>query len=173
MSASTASAVSPPKLKSTARTPRSRNARRSAAIAGALGDRAAELAEAIGKTDLGRVAAGLAGHAVQPLEARLQARQCIEPVARVGADRIPGVGEIGGAAHGRTALAADPDRHPLLDRARLEEDIGKLRVFSIEAGVFIAPQLAADHDRLVGDGAAFLERLGADRLELLLAPADA
>jgi hypothetical protein len=33
-------------------------------------------------------------------------------------------------------------------------------------------KLAAHRDRLVGNGAALLERLGADRLEFLLAPAD-
>src|SRR5881398_3491293 len=54
-----------------------------------------------------------------------------------------------------------------------EEDVGELCVFAVEAGLVLAPQLAADSDRLVGDGAALVKRLGADRLELLLAPADA
>src|SRR5262249_26555970 len=143
------------------------------AIVGLLRDRGPKLREAVGDADLLRVAAGITRQLLDAFDAALEALQRVEPVPRVGADRIPGVAEPGGAPHRRPAFAADPDRHPLLHRARLEEDVGEVGVFAVEARVLVAPQLAADGDGLVGDGAALLERLGADRLEFLLAPADA
>jgi hypothetical protein len=86
---------------------------------------------------------------------------------------VPGVAEFGGTPHRRTAFAADPDRHPLLNRARLEKHIRETGVFTGEAGILVGPQLTPHGDRLIGDRAALVERLGADRFEFLLAPADA
>src|SRR6185369_14302703 len=102
------------------------------AVVGALRDRLTELAEAVGDADRGRIAPRVAGHSFEPLDAGFETLQRVEPVARVCADRIPGVAESRSAPHCRAALAADPDRHPLLHWARLEEDVGELRVFAAE-----------------------------------------
>src|SRR3954471_22623019 len=83
------------------------------AIVGLLGDRLAELGEAIGDPDLLRVPAGIARQLPAPPNAPLYPLQRVERVARVGADRIPGVAEPSGAPHRRAALAAGPDRPPL------------------------------------------------------------
>src|SRR5207248_471542 len=128
---------------------------------------------AVDEADLLRVTALFAAMPVQPVDAAAEAGQRIEPELRVGADRVPGVAEPCGAAQRRAALAADPDRHPLLHRTRLEKDVRELDVFAVEFGVLVAPQLAAGQQILVGDGAAFLERIGAERLEFLAAPAGA
>ena len=128
-------------------------------------DRLAELREAVGERHVLGVAAGIARHFAQAIDTALKALQRVEPLARVGADRVPGVAELGGTPHRRTAFAADPDRHPLRHRARLEKDIREIRVFAGETGILVGPQLPAHGDRLIGDRAALVERLGADRFE--------
>src|SRR4051812_3029277 len=140
------------------------------AVVGALRDARPELREAVGELEVVDVAAGNPRHVAQLGPLDVETTQRVEPVARVRTDRIPGVAEPGGAPHRRAAFAADPDRDPLLHRARLKEDVREPGVFAAEAGVLVGPQFAAHRDRLVGDGAALLERLRADRLEFLAAP---
>src|SRR5665213_4170707 len=143
------------------------------AIVGLLGDSGAALGHAIGERDFLRVAAGVAAIAVQPLDTALEALQRIEPEGGVGADRIPAVAQLGAAPQRRVALAAAPDRHALLNRPRLKEDVREIDVFAAERGVFIGPQLAAGEQVFVGDRTALGERVGSDRLEFLAAPAGA
>src|SRR6185437_6720 len=133
-------------------------------------DRRAALGHAIGEGDLLRVAARVAAMALEPLDPVLEPGHRVEPECRVGADRIPAVAELRGAAQGRTAFAADPYRDPLLYRARLEEHVGEFDVFAVERRVFVGPQLAAGEEVFVGDGAALVKRVGPERLELLAAP---
>src|SRR5205823_6978020 len=106
------------------------------AVIGLLRDGLAALRHAIGETDRLRVAVGVAGALVQPLDAALKALQRVEPEFRVGADRVPGVAEPGGAAQRRAALAADPNRDALLHRPRLEKDVREVRVLALEGRVF-------------------------------------
>ena len=182
-----ASAVSPSKLKSTWPTPKiakrpqiGDDVRGLAgeqpplAVVGARRQGFAPAGDAIGERDLRRVAPGLAGQPAQPLDPGREALHRIEPVLRVGADRIPAVAEPRGAAQRRAALAADPDRRVrLLHRLGLEQHIGEFDVFAVEARIVLGPQLAAGHQILVGDRTALGEGRHAQRLELLLHPAGA
>src|ERR1700722_4772918 len=56
------------------------------------------------------VASGLGDQPVQPCDRRLVARQAVERMCGVDADRIPTVAEPGRAAERRPAFAAHPDR---------------------------------------------------------------
>ena len=90
---------------------------------------------------------------------------------RVGADRIPGVADPRGAAQGRAALAADPNRWVgLLHRLRLEQDVGEFDVAAREARIVLGPQLTERIEIFVGDRAALGKRRYAERLELFLHP---
>jgi hypothetical protein len=77
-----------------------------------------------------------------------------------------------GAPDGVTADTADHERDRPLDRLRRELHAGEAVVAAVEARVLFPPQRAHDLDRLVGDGAALLER-AAHRLHLVLDGADA
>src|SRR3954451_10756602 len=76
------------------------------AVVGALRDRLAVLAEAVGDADRRGIAPGVAGHRFEPLDPRFEPLQRVEPVPGVRADRIPRVAEPRGAPHRRAALAA-------------------------------------------------------------------
>src|SRR5262249_10790732 len=88
------------------------------------------LGAAVTEADLLWVATGIGAMPVQPLDAAAEAVERVEPELRVGTDRVPGVAELSGTPQSRAAFAPDPDRHPLLYRARLEKDVGELDVLA-------------------------------------------
>ena len=114
------------------------------------------------------------GHLAQARDLRLEARQAVERIGRVGADRIPGIAQLGGAAQRRPALAADPDRRMrLLHRLGVDQDVVEADVLARELRVRLGPELDEGLDVFVGDLAALREIGRLDRLELLLHPAGA
>ena len=146
ISAITASASGRSKSKSIALTPRSRNAWMSPMMSLSLPEnsrrspsearrrqRFAVPLDAVGQRHRVARPAGRLGGAAQPLDAGAVARQAVEQMRVVGADRIPGVAELGGAAQRRPALAADPDRRVrLLHRLRLEQQPVVLHIFAVD-----------------------------------------
>src|SRR5207344_1344766 len=89
-------------------------------------------------------------------DARLQARQGIEQMLVVAADRIPEITDARGTAHRGAALAADPDRRIRpLDGLGLEHDAVEARVAPGKAWRGFGPQYAEGVDVLVGHRAAF------------------
>src|SRR5262245_65756920 len=126
-----ASTVNAAKLKSIAFTPSSRMARRSSMISALLpekeplaivslcGRRGSGAMDPKGERDACRIAADVGGQLAQALDRRPVARHGVEPMLRIGADRIPTVADSCGAAHCRPAFAADPQR-----RARLLYRLG-------------------------------------------------
>src|SRR5882672_1188482 len=120
-----------------------------------------------------RLAARLGDGLAQAADAGLEARQRVEQVLVVGADRIPGIADARGAAQRRSRLAADPDRQGLLHRLGLQHDAVELGVAALEARRGLAPQHAEGVDVLVGHRAAFLERRRHHGVELGLQPAGA
>ena len=121
-----------------------------------------------------RIAAVLLRHLMEFLDAGLEARDRVEPMVRVVADREPDVAVAYRAAQRGRALAADPDRRVrLLHGLGQEGDLGEAHVAALETRVLLGPQDLERLQVLVGDAAALLERRRADRLELLLHPAGA
>ena len=101
------------------------------------------------------IAPGLRRHLAQARDLGLEARQAVERVGRVGADRIPGIAEARGAAQRRPALAADPDRRMrLLHRLGREVDVVEAHVLAGEPRLVLGPQLEEGLDVFVGDLAA-------------------
>src|SRR5580698_7118137 len=105
------------------------------AVRGEGRDRRAIALDAIADADRRGIAAGTGGRLAQAADARLQARQGIEQVLVVAADRIPEVADAGSAADRGAALAADPDRRiRLLDGLGLQHDAVETRVAPGEGG---------------------------------------
>src|SRR5262249_20273831 len=102
--------------------------------------RVAMLGAAIGKGDALRIAARLGGELAQLLDAGAVALEAVERMRRVEAGRIPGIGEAGGAAQRRRALAGRPERRVrLLHRLRREDDVGETDMLAGKARVISCP----------------------------------
>src|SRR5262245_25550719 len=175
-----ASTVSTAKLKSIAFTPSSRMARRSSMTSALLPEnrnRSPLSAFAVamdpkGERDACRIAADVGGQLAQALDRRPVARHGVEPMLRIGADRIPTVADSCGAAHCRPAFAADPQRRArLLHRLGGEQDVRKLDEAAVEPRLVLRPQLAKRHQILIGRCPALGKRRRTDGHEFLLKPA--
>src|SRR5215469_3111668 len=72
--------------------------------------------------------------------------RAVEPMPRIDADRVPPFAESCGAAHGRPAFSADPQRRAgLLHRLGGEQNVGKLDEAAVEPRLVLRPQLAKRH----------------------------
>src|SRR6185312_2308759 len=91
----------------------------------------------------------------------------------LGADRREeAVAQPAGALGRRLRMPADHDRHRTAHRLGVGADLVELHELAVEADAVLGPQLAHHRDVLVRSRAALRER-DAERLELLLEPADA
>ncbi|MEJ1975204.1 MAG: hypothetical protein WDN49_03215 [Acetobacteraceae bacterium] len=87
---------------------------------------------------------------------------------------VPRVAEPRGAAQGRTAFPAHPDRQTrLLHRLRVEDDAAERDVLAGETRLLLGPQRAEGLQVFVRHCAARREGRRADRLEFFLQPARA
>jgi hypothetical protein len=97
----------------------------------------------------------------------------VERLLWVVADGIPAVAEPGHAAQRHPALAAHPDRRArLLNRLRLEADVGERHVLAREARRIARPELVESRQELVRHRSALREGRRGDRAELLVEPPD-
>ena len=102
------------------------------------------------------VATGLGDQPAQSCDCRLVARQAVERIRGVDADRIPAVAEPGRAAERGSAFAADPDRGMRrLHGLGREDDAAEPRVTPGETGLVLGPEFAERLKIFVSDGAAF------------------
>src|SRR6516162_1871107 len=112
------------------------------AIVRTVRQRPAPACDAVGESDLRRIAPNFTSQAAEPIDPALEAPHRIEPVLRVGADRVPAIADPRGAAQCPATLAADPDgRIGLLHRLRLEQNIGEFDIATRKARVILGPQL--------------------------------
>src|SRR5262245_37974095 len=112
------------------------------AVACLRGDALAESRAAQRQTDGVGLAAGVLRHLAQTRDARLEARQAVERMGGIGADRVPGVTQRRGATQRRPALAADPDRRMrLLYRLGREHDVLEPYMIAGETRLVVAPEL--------------------------------
>src|SRR5690606_33199980 len=94
-----------------------------------------------GGPDAVRIAAVLLRQLAQTLHAGLEARRGVEGMARVVADREPGVAVAHGAAQRGRALAADPDRRMrFLHGLGQKADVGEAHVLARKARIVLGPQ---------------------------------
>src|SRR5206468_3821282 len=113
------------------------------AVVGLGGYLGAVAMDPIGERDARRIASGVLDELAQPFDRGAVARQGVERMLRIGADRVPAVAELRGAAHRRPALAADPQSGMrLLHRLGREQDVRKLDEAALEPRLRLGPQRA-------------------------------
>jgi hypothetical protein len=98
------------------------------------------------------------GHLAKARRLGLEARQAVERILRVGADRIPGIADARSPPQRRTALASDPDRRMrLLHGLRVETEIGEPNMLAVEFWRVHCPEFDEGTHILVGYSSTRIE----------------
>src|SRR6476659_4208360 len=141
------------------------------AIAGLCGRGLAEHRDAQAEAHRLGIPPCFGGHLAQARCLDLEARQAVERILWVGADRIPGIADARGPPQRRTALASDPDRRMrLLHGLRVETDISEPDMLAVEFWRVLCPEFDESTHIFVGYGPSRIEIRCIDGLELLAHP---